>query len=456
MPWSASCGRCLVRGRVKARRAPSAPLGRVAARVGRAPLRLPGIAELNAGLAPDVRRNFRATLIHWILAGVFVGSVGSYMAVVVRRIGGDEVTVALTVAVQFIGGIVAIAGPYLLRGIRPERAVAALWTVGRLVLVAALFIEEAGPFLVMLLVWSLIAMMGVPIYVGVTQSAFPRRARGRLIGAAQAAMAVVVLLVSPLAGGLMDAVGYGPVFAGGAVAGALGALALFRIRARPRAPTVRPPPWRMFRQTLANRRFRSYTASSNVALFGDLLIQPTIAVVLVDTFDASFTVIGVLAMIQGVTWAAGYLLWGAVSDRRSGPFVVWMSTLLKLAVAALFILAIRADSLWLLVPAYAAIGLNFAAGDVGWQTSLASLARPEDVDAFATSFWLILSILGIAGPLIGAAVLVAGGPVAAFAAALGLAAVGSVLMARVAHGFVPADELPRDAAASAEDSRLAH
>ena len=87
------------------------------------------------------------------------------------------------------------------------------------------------------------------------------------------------------------------------------------------------------------------------------------------------------------------------------------------------------------MPAYAVIGLNSAAGDVGWQTALAALARPEDVDAFATSFWVILGILGIAGPLVGAAVLVAGGPVAAFASALGLAAVGSVLMARVAQGF---------------------
>ena len=420
------------------------------------PLRLPGIADLNAGLAPDVRRNFRATLTHWILAGVFVGSVGSYMAVVVRRIGGDEFTVALTVSVQFIGGILAIAGPYLFRGVQPARAVAALWTIGRLVLVAALFIDDAGPFLVMLLVWSIVAMMGVPLYVGVTQAAFPARLRGRFIGAGQAAMAVVVLLVSPVAGRLMDAVGYGPVFAGGAIVGAAGALALFRIRARPRTPTVRPPPWRMFRQTLANRRFRSYTASSNVALFGDLLIQPTIAVVLVDTFDASFTIVGVLALVQSVTWAAGYLLWGAVSDRRSGPFVVWMSTLLKLLVAALFIVAIQVDNLWLLVPAYAAIGLNFAAGDVGWQTSLASLARPEDVDAFASSFWLILGVLGIAGPLLGAVVLVAGGPLAAFASALGLAAVGSVLMARVAQGFVPAEDPQRKGAASAEDPRLAH
>ncbi len=430
---------------MKSRRAPFALLGLVAAWGWRAPLRVLGTAELTAGLAPEVRWNFRTTLIHWLLAGVFVGSVGSYMAVVARRLGGDEVTVALVVAVQFIGGILAIAGPYLLRAVQPARAVAALWTVGRLAFVAALVIDTAGLFLVMLLVWSIIAMMGLPLYVGVTQAAFPRRVRGRLIGVAQAAMAVVVLLVSPLAGGLMDAVGYGPVFAGGGIAGALGALALFRIRARPRPPTVRPPPWRMFRQTLANRRFRTYTASSNVALFGDLLIQPTIAIVLVDTFDATFTLVGVLALIQGVTWAAGYLFWGAVCDRRSGPFVVWMSTFLKMAIAALFILAILADNLWLLVPAYAAMGLNFSAGDMGWQTSLAALARTEDVDAFATSFWLILGVLGIVAPLVGAAVLVAGGPVAAFSSALGLAAVGSVLMARVARGFVPA-----------EDPRLAH
>ncbi len=440
----------------KTRRVTSALPDRAAGWLRRVPTRLLGIAELSAGLAPDVRWNFRVVLTHWLLAGVFVGSVGSYMAVVARRLGGDEITVALVFAGQFIGGILAIAGPYLLRAFRPERAMAFLWTIARLAFVAAIFIDAPGPYLAMVLAWAVVAMFAMPLYIGLVQGAFPRHVRGRLIGVAQGSMAVVVLLVAPLAGALMDSVGYGPVFAAGGIAGALGALALFRIRGRPRRAVRRPSPWRMFRQTIRNRRFLTYVSSSNVALFGDLLLMPTIAVVLVDTFDASFTMVGLLALIQGITWAGGYVFWGAVSDRRSGPFVVWMATFLKMAVAGLFIVAIAAGNVWVLVPAYACIGLNFAAGDLGWQISLASLARPDEVDAFSTSFWLILGTLGIVGPLLGALVLITGGPIAAFASALGLAAVGSVLMGRMARGFVPADDVDLQAPSDIEEPRLAH
>ena len=269
----------------------SAPLDRAAVWFRRVPTRLLGLGELNAGLAPDVRWNFRIILFHWLLAGIFVGVIGTYMAVVARRLGGDEVTVALVYSSQFIGGVLAIAGPYLLRSVRPARAVALLWTISRLAFVAAIFVSDAGPYLAMILAWAIGAMFVAPLYVGITQAAFPRHVRGRLIGVAQAAMAVIVLVTAPLAGRLMDSIGFGPVFAFGGVAGALGAVALFRIRARDRPVEARPPPWRMFRQTIQNRRFSGYATSYSVSSFGDMLIMPTIAVVLVDTFDASFTTV---------------------------------------------------------------------------------------------------------------------------------------------------------------------
>ena len=411
------------------------------------------LPSLQFHLPPEARWNFRVILTHWVLAGVFTGVIGSYLAVVARRLGADEVTVALVFAGQFVGGMLAISGPFLLRSIPPARAVSVLWAVARLAFVAALFIDSAGPYLAMVLTWALIAMFGVPLYVGVMQAAFPPPLRGRVIGVVQGSMAIVVLVVAPLSGALMDTVGYGPVFAGAGIVGAIGATALLRVRVKPAPRYTYSSPWQMFHSTISNHRFRRYVSCTTIGLFGEFLLMPTIAVVLVDTFNASFAVIGILAMIQGFTWAGGYLLWGVISDRKSGPFVVWMGTFLKMVVAAIFVIAILVENVWLLVPAYAAIGLNFASGDLGWQTSMAALAHPEEVDAFSTSFWLILGALGVVGPLLGAAILVAGGPIAVFACALGLAAIGSLLVGRLARGFVPVDATGTSASLAARLKR---
>ena len=147
-------------------------------------LPLPQLAQLailpalQFHLPPEARWNFRVILTHWVLAGVFTGVIGSYLAVVARRLGADEVTVALVFAGQFVGGMLAISGPFLLRSIPPARAVSVLWAVARLAFVAALFIDSAGPYLAMVLTWALIAMFGVPLYVGVMQAAFPPRCAG--------------------------------------------------------------------------------------------------------------------------------------------------------------------------------------------------------------------------------------------------------------------------------------
>lgn len=402
--------------------------------------RLLGFSVFTAGLTPNVRWNFRVTLFHWLLAGVFVGVLQPYVAVVARRLGADEITVALVYSGQFIGGALAIAGPYVLRSIRPARAVGILWAAARLAFVAAIFINDPVGYIAMILVWAISAMFAVPLYVGVTQDAFPRPVRGRLIGLTQAVMALAMLVTTPLAGRLMDTFGFGPVFAVAGVVGAIGAVALVRIRAGDRPPKAPSPPWRMFRQTIRNRRFSGFMASYAIVAFGDLLILPTIAIVLVDTFDASFTVVGLLALVQGITWTGGFILWGNVTDRRSGPFVVWISVVLTIAIAGIFIVAILADNVWVLLPAYAVFGLKLSAADIGYQTSLASLAHPDEIDAFSTSFWFILGLLGVGTPLLGAVVLASWGPLATFVITLAIAIVGSVLMGRVARGFLPADE----------------
>ena len=248
------------------------------------------------------------------------------------------------------------------------------------------------------------------------------------------------LVAAPVAGPILDTVGHGPTFAVAGVVGALSAAAFGRLRIlRPRV-APRPPPWRLVRGALRNRTFRSYTIAYNMQALGGLLMVLAIPIVLVDEFDASFSTVGVLTLLQGLAGVVGYSLWGRLSDRRSGPFSSLCSNSVGLVVGVAFIAAILLSNVWLLAFAFVARGLHESGYDIGWLTSLTSMAKPEETSALASTFLVTVGVRGLIFPFVSAALVVAVGTVGTFATALGVLVVGSFLMLRVVRSFVPVSE----------------
>ena len=106
------------------------------------------------------------------------------------------------------------------------------------------------------------------------------------------------------------------------------------------------------------------------------------------------------------------------------------------------IVSILLNNVWLLAVTFVARGVQGAGFDIGWQTSVTSMARPEKTSALTTSFLVALGVRGLVVPFIGAALLEAVGSIGTLAIALGVGLLGAFLMLRVIRAFVPVSEDP--------------
>jgi MFS family permease len=265
-----------------------------------------------------------------------------------------------------------------------------------------------------------------------------------LLGAAQALRSLAALVAAPAAGRLLDAVGHGPVLAGAGVVGALGALAFGGVRVLEPKPPARLSPWRLVRTALRNRHFRGYVLGYNLMGLGAGILTPTIPVVLVDRLDVSFSTLGLLVLVQGLTATVCYVAWGRVVDRWSGAHATFVGMLTFAAVPVLFMLAVSLGTVWVLPAAYFLSGLASAGYALGWQAALMSMAAPERTAPLATTFFISVGLLGMGGPSLGGLLLLAGGPPAALSATLGLVLAGGAVMMRTARHFPRLADKPGD------------
>jgi predicted MFS family arabinose efflux permease len=256
---------------------------------------------------------------------------------------------------------------------------------------------------------------------------------------------LAALATAPIAGAILDAVGHGPPFAVAGALGALSALVFARLRVlRPRV-AARPPPWRLVQTAWRNQSFRSFTIAYTVHGVGGLLMFLVIPIVLVDDFDAPFITVGALALAQGLASVVGFSLWGRLSDRYSGPVASVSSNSLSVVSGGLLIVAIITGSLWLVAVAFVVRGLQVAGYDIGWLTSVTAMAQPEQTSALTTTFLVTIGIRGLIVPFVGTALIEAMGSMGTLAVTIGIVAVSSGLMVRVARGFVPVPDDPETA-----------
>ena len=418
---------------------------------------LVGVGGVAAAFAPEVMANFRRHLLFAALSGVFTGVVWNYYPVVARRLGASELLLSLMMTASYMGAVLAIAAPYVLNTVQPARRLAVLWSAGRLLWVAALFVATPVPFAAIVVAYYILIGLCFPGYTWTLQGAYPARIRGRLLGTAQAAMSLTALVAVPVAGRLLDSVGHGPVLATAGVVGALAALVFAGVRILEPKPRPRPRlgPWELARRAWRNRSFRNYALGYNVMGLGVGILTPTVPIVLVDELDASFTTVGVLVLVQGLAAGLSFVVWGRIADRWSGPYATFAGILLFAVAPPLYIPAILAGNVWVLPAAYLVGGVAGAGFTLGWQTSLMSMASPEETAPLVTAFFISVGLLGMGGPFLGGLLLLVGGPFAALSATLALVLGGAAVMWYAARAFQPVTDGSQHPADASKPVQLA-
>ncbi|MCX6018607.1 MAG: MFS transporter [Chloroflexi bacterium] len=358
---------------------------------------------LSGPLPAEVRRNMRIELLASVFFGPFY-AVLLFIPVILQRLNASPEQVALYQSETYFGFLLSAFSVMLLprRGIL--RFLMVIWTIGRAAFLLTPLVPTVVGVLVIALVYWLSDSFPSPGYVRVVQQIYPAGVRARAMSVVRFGMAAGMLAATPVAGWLLDTVGYTVLLPLGGLFGVAAALIFARIR-MPETLAVsdaalqpRMSPLALFGMLRNNKPFAIFLLSITAFGFAGLIPIAFYPAVLVNRLHLSYTTISLLGFAQSIVWLLGYALWGR-----------WMSHIGTVATLRIvFLLLILyplchwfAPNAWWLLPAYIASGLASAGVDLAFTNTAINLAEPNRVAEYSALQQTVIGFRGIIGPLLG-------------------------------------------------------
>ena len=274
---------------------------------------------LAGSLSPSVRRVMHIELSMSLAYGVFYACIIPFTQVVLRRLGASVDMLALYTALLFVGSVFTSFSIVLMRRRRTINIIVFCWLLGRSLFLLTAFVTGAMQLMAIGIVFWLLEAFVIPAYTRVIQKIYPESGRGKVMSTVRMGRVSVILLVTPLAGWALDRVGYQVLFPIGALFGILSTYLFTRIdldegELPPRKTKTFADLWQIVR---SDRNFAVYLVSYSLFGLGGLLSWPLYPVVQVDRLQLSYSEIGLLGLVESITWFFSYLAVGT-DDRQAG------------------------------------------------------------------------------------------------------------------------------------------
>jgi MFS family permease len=381
-------------------------------------------------LDPDVRRNMyvdvRAACTHSVMATII-----TFIPIILRRSGASTQQLAYYFAITALGLLTTGISVGLMRRWGMKRVALICWLLGRGVFLLTAIAFNATSLLVIFTIFWLLESWPSPAYVQTIQIIYPIHQRGRILAAVRVGLVALILIFTPLAGWILDHLGYRALLPLAGLSGIGSTLTFFSLMRKVPIAMAEPShqartSWHILR---ADRRMPYYLSGVFLFGLGALMASPLYPVIQVDRLNLSYTVVGIFVFVQSLFWFLGYLFGGRMLDRIGGI----RSLQIVFALNALVILPyIWATQGWMLLPSFIAAGLVTAGADLAILYTVSNLAGQEHVSDYVALNSITSGFRGLLGPFIGSMLVSIGwnyGAVFVLSAFLTLA--GAVVLYRV-------------------------
>jgi MFS transporter, DHA1 family, inner membrane transport protein len=347
------------------------------------------------GSLPDiVRRNMHVELAMSIFYGAFYAAALSFIPVVLRRMDATPTMLGVYASTQFLGSLLASLSIVLMRRRRPRSVIFTAWLVGRSLFLLMGIVTQAQWMIVLSALFWLLEAFPSPGYTRILQSIYPTQVRGKVMSIARMGRVSAVLLVTPLAGFVLDYWGYQILFPVAALLGIASTLVFTRLQFNeeplpPRQTKTLSELWQILRE---DRRFAFYLFTFAVMGTGSIMSWTIYPLVQVDRLQLTYSQLGWLGLVQSLFWLLGFLVWGRLVDRFGGLFVLRTTCAVGIIMPFTYIFA---QDIWMLLPAFAAQGLVNAGYDMGPLNSGIQLADPKRITEYAALQSTTIGLRGI-------------------------------------------------------------
>ncbi|MSP13146.1 MAG: MFS transporter [Chloroflexi bacterium] len=361
------------------------------------------IQSLIGPLPAQVRSNFMKDLAAQVCVGIFLSVVSSFTPVVLRKMGAPPLLLAFHQSGAYVGGLFTTLSVIFLSRRRKLPYIVLSWGLGRGIFLFTFLIFKPEWLLVLTVGYFLFESLPGPGYSQVMYQMYPAQLRGRLMATVRIGMAAAMLITAPIAGLLLDRIGYRVLFPIASLFGIAAALIVSRwqVDEQPASQQSAPPLsfkaiWSVL---LSDRRFVTYAMSLILYGMGALMMSPFVPLVQVDRLGLTYSDIGVLGIIQSLCWLAGFYYWGRAVDRRGPIWTLRANLMIFALIPATYLLATQG---WMLVVAFAASGIISGGLDLTFINAPYRLAQNGRIQEYAALQSSLLSLRGFLAPLLGA------------------------------------------------------
>ena len=356
-------------------------------------------AALAGSLSPSVRRVMHIELSMSLAYGVFYATSIPFTQVVLRRMGATVDMLAIFTALLFVGSVFTSFSIVLMRRRRTINIIVYCWLLGRSLFLLTAFVTGPVQLMAISVIFWMLEEFAIPAYTRVVQKIYPESGRGKVMSTVQMGRVSIILLVTPLAGWALDHVGYRVLFPIGALFGILATFIFTRIdldegELPPRRTKTFSDLWQIIR---SDGNYVVYLVSHSLFGMGALLSWPLFPVVQVDRLQLSYSEIGILGLVESITWFLSYLFWGRTIDRRGGLFIIRAICAISIVTPLNYLWA---RNLWMLLPSAIARGLGMAGFELGRISAGIQLADPDRVTEYAAIQSTVVGLRGMVTPFV--------------------------------------------------------
>lgn len=357
----------------------------------------------------DVRYNVWVETIAAVLFGIFWAVIVGFMPVVLRKMGATETHLSVYVVFMSLGLLFTPITAMVFQRYNIIKVSTWIWVVGRSVFVLTPFItHDINLFMVCLGIFWICETVPSPGYVRLLAQLYPDELRGRIMSFVRIGMTLMILLMTPVAGWLLDRFNYVYILPCMSIIGWLASAVFAQLKVVPLATTepqppvtdvqtVRVPLRQIIAEITKNRSFMVFLVLNVLFGCGTLIVSPLYAVVQVNRLDLNYTQVGYLNLIQSVTWLLGFFFWGRITDKR-GP--IWVLVISMLCGALMPFGFMVAQSIWLLIPAFIGQGLLLGGFDLGFTNTAIAIADRKRLEIYFAAVHVVSGARGILVPLL--------------------------------------------------------
>jgi len=349
-------------------------------------------------------RDMRAACTHSVMAALI-----NFLPLILRRAGASTDQIAYYYAITALGLLTSTIGVWLMQRYGMKRVALICWLLGRGSFVFTAFAFNSTILLVIFTFFWLLEPWPSPAYVQAMEVIYPANQRGRIMAFVRVALVALTLVITPIAGWVLDTWGYRALLPFAGISGFTSSLLFFPLmRNVPDSLNTSNHPsestWSLWKK---DSRLLLYLIGTLLFGLGALIPAALFPVIQVDRLNLSYTEAGLLGFSQSLFWFLGYLFGGKLLDKWGGVRTLQLVFILQAVVILPYVWATNG---WMLLPSFIATGLVTAGADLAGLYAIIELAGPKRVPAYTTISSTVSGLRGLIGPFLGSFLLIVGWP----------------------------------------------